>query len=284
MRRLRLRLPFRRDVCGVRPAGRARAVSYQPLLARSTTPLRRPTQGGRRIPRLAITAGGTAILLTLLAAGAWMLQARLLRVEHVSVRGTQVADAAAVSAAADVTGHALLRLDTGAAAVRITSTVPAVRAASVRRVWPHGVVIDVVERQAWGYWEAAGRRYVIESDGTVVEHARPPRDGAPTIYEIAASGSLDEGQAADPDTVRLVDRLLSDGTFGRLRVRPTRFEFRHDRGLTVVVANGPAAVFGDSHDYDFKVAAWGALLDRLEATVRPANELDLRFGRQLVVR
>lgn len=276
----RLHLPFGRQRRTAQSA-RTRALAYRPPLARSTTPLARPT---RRLPRAAVTIAGAAVLLIALTVAGWTLQARLLRVEHVTVRGTQVADAAAITSAAALTGHSLLRLDAEGATKRITTDVTAVRAASVRRAWPHGVIIDVVERQAWGYWEAAGRRYIIESDGTVVEHARPPRDGAPTIFEIAASGSLEEGQAADPDTVRLVDRLFSDGTFGRLRVQPTRFEFRHDRGLTVFVANSPAAVFGDSHDYDFKVAAWGALLDKLESTVRPANEIDLRFGRQLVVR
>ncbi len=67
-------------------------------------------------------------------------------------------------------------------------------------------------------------------------------------------------------------------------MRAESFVFRRDRGLTVVVEDGPDALFGDSHDYEFKVAAWGALLDRIEREHLDVAEIDMRFGRHLVLR
>ncbi len=54
--------------------------------------------------------------------------------------------------------------------------------------------------------------------------------------------------------------------------------------VIVRVSGGPSAVFGDGRDYEYKVAAWAAMLERVRAGSLAANEIDLRFGRELVVR
>ena len=81
-----------------------------------------------------------------------------------------------------------------------------------------------------------------------------------------------------------IAQLVEDARSRRLGVTVERFEFHHDRGLVVRVSGGPDAVFGDSHNYDFKVAAWGALLDQLAEEAHDIQEIDLRFGRHLVMR
>jgi hypothetical protein len=163
-------------------------------------------------------------------------------------------------------------------------SVPGVAGARVHRDWPRAVVVDLTEQQGWGYWQAAGVRTVIDERGRPLRIARPPADGAPTGYELGAAAPLGAGQKADADAVAVVSRLSADGTFARLRLQPERFEYARTRGLTVRVAGGPTAIFGDSRDYDYKVAAWAAILERVRAGTLRANEIDLRFGRELVVR
>jgi hypothetical protein len=219
------------------------------------------------------------------AYGAWWLwDGDALRVQNVSVEGAQVADARLIEQLADLDGRSLLTLDGGAAAQRVLEALPEVKAVSVRREWPQRAVIEVTEHQGWGYWQAGGRRVVVDETGRVLGRARPPAATAPTLLEIGATGAYEVGEMTDADTVALVARMLSDGTFDRLRVTPLRFEFRRDRGLTIVTADGPRAVFGDSQHFEFKVAAWGALLDRIEAERLDVSEIDLRFGNQLVMR
>ncbi len=75
--------------------------------------------------------------------------------------------------------------------------------------------------------------------------------------------------------------LLGDGT---AEPPPDVWLFRHDRGLTVIDADGPDVVLGDSSNYDFKAAAWGALLDEIERDELLVAEIDLRFGRNAVLR
>ena len=86
------------------------------------------------------------------------------------------------------------------------------------------------------------------------------------------------------ELVALVARLGADGMFARLGIEPTACVFRRDRGLTVVVENAPDTVFGDSTNYAFKVATWEALLDQLATDELLVTEIDLRFGRNVVMR
>lgn len=233
--------------------------------------------------RLALAA---AALLLLPAAGAGAVQlvwGDTFRVQEIRIDGLEVAEPFEVAAAADVEGASLLWLD-GAAAERRIEELAAVREAHVSRDWPRGVSIAVVEEQGWGYWQRGGVRSVIDPDGRVLSHARPPAAGAVTIFELAPPTGREGQLSPDPDTVRLVHRLLTDGSVERLRVRPVAFVFDPDRGLAVVVEDGPNALMGDSHDYEFKVAAWGALLDRIERDGLEVTELDLRFGRRMVLR
>ena len=213
-----------------------------------------------------------------------LLSGDALRVREIDVAGTGVADPYAVARAADLGGRSLLAMDADEAAARVAAALPEVKSASVRRVWPRGVAIEVVEHQGWGYWEAAGRRVVIDGEGLVLEHGRPPPPDAVTIVESDAALPPQAGDTMDADSLRAVARLTADARSQRLDIAVRRFEFRRDRGLIVRVEDGPDAVFGDSHNYDFKVAAWGALLDGLEREGREAREIDLRFGRHLVMR
>ena len=233
--------------------------------------------------RLALAMAALLLVPAAAAGSVQLVWGDTFRVREIRIDGLEVAEPLQVAAAADVEGASLLWLDEAAVERRIEE-LAAVREAEVRRDWPRGVAIAVVEEQGWGYWQRGGVRSVIDPAGRVLSHARPPAPGAVTIFELAPPPGLGGELSPDPDTVALVHRLLTDGSLQRLRVRPEAFVFDPDRGLTVVIAGGPNARLGDSHDYEFKVAAWGALLDRIERDRLEVTELDLRFGRRMVLR
>jgi cell division protein FtsQ len=239
-----------------------------------------------RVPwmRIAVVSASLALVVGLVLGSVELLRGDYLRVQTVQVEGAEVADAAAVARIADLDGHSLLTLDGAEAARRIVETFPEVKAASVHRDWPQAAVIELTEHQGWGYWQAGGRRSVIDADGLVLERGRAPADDAVTIFEIGAATALEPGMHADVDTVRTVAQLLEDARTDALGVVPTRFEFTQERGLVIRVEGGPDVVFGDSHNYAFKVAAWGALLDRIALERLEVREVDVRFGRELVLR
>jgi cell division protein FtsQ len=209
----------------------------------------------------------------------WLIYGDALRVQDVQLVGVQVADPLAVSEAARVTNRTLLTVDRGKVAEAV-ATVPGVESAVVRRDWPHTIVIEVTEAQGWGFWEVGGQRRLIDGEGNLLEQGRMPVGPPLVIYDDSAEAEA----MPDPDAVRLVRRLLDGSSFTVLRVTPTGFDFRRDRGLTIHVANGPSAIFGDSNNFDFKVATWGALLDKVESQHLAVTEIDLRFGRHVVMR
>ena len=277
-----LRLPriSRGRSVGQGPAGRRGTQRY--ALGAAPQP---PPPLRWRPPRRYVIAALTLFAIAVVTFGTVRLvDGDALRVREVHVEGAEITDPHDVARLADLGGRSMLTLDADAAARRVADGLASVKTASARRIWPQGIVVELTEHQGWGYWQAAGRRMVIDEEGLVLSQARPPAPGAPTIVELGAKRPLEAGDRVDADTVQLVHRLLTDASFDRLRVTPERFEFRSDRGLTVRIVDGPDVVFGDSHAYDYKVAAWGALLDRIEAERLDVHEIDMRFGTQLVMR
>jgi hypothetical protein len=272
-----------------RPAG-TRHVA-RPVSVRAGAPRRftvgpaEPRRPRRSIPwrRIGFGLGGIALTGALVYGVAFLLLGDTLRVRDIYVNGTEVADPREIVRTADLSGHSLLTLNGGGAAQRLAA-LPEVKSVSVHRRWPHAVTIDVVERQAWGYWQSGGRRLVIDEQGLILQKARPPAANAPTIIEIGGPSDFSGDHVSDPDTVHLVAQLTSDGTLDRLHVHPTGFVFRHDRGLTVLVDGGPDVVFGDSSNYGFKVATWASLLQELSRDPLKVREIDLRFGDRVVMR
>lgn len=253
---------------------------------RGATPVASPVE----VPawkRAAISAGliGFAILFGFFAY--WVLYGSLFRVTDVRVSELQAVDPLAVSAAAAVTGKTLFTVDRGKVEAAVAA-VPGVRSVQVRREWPNAVAIDIEEAQGWGFWEVVGQRVVVDEHGTVIERGRVPASQALVIYEDAPPANAGTGAgpnvAPNPETVQLVRRLIDEGSFSVLRVVPTGFTYNRERGLTVHLAQGPRVIFGDAHDFDFKVATWGALLDKVESQRLAVSEIDLRYGKHVVMR
>ncbi|MDA1241343.1 MAG: FtsQ-type POTRA domain-containing protein, partial [Chloroflexi bacterium] len=242
----------------------------------------------RNVPwrRIGIAFGGLAALGAMTYGGAWVLTSDALRVRQIDVVGAQVVTAPQVSALAGVGGSSMLWLDLDEIEAAV-AVLPAVKSVTVTRAWPQQVRIEVIEHQAWGYWQVAGRVLVIDADGQILRASRPAPKNALTIVEVAAPRDVREGTVGDPDTVRMVARLLSEGVFERNGVKPSGYLFHRDRGLTVMVDGAPATVFGDSSNYEFKVQALEAVLATLrtsDAGPPQVAEIDLRFGRNVVMR
>ena len=258
----------------------ARGANTRFELARAAQP-----EPKRHLPWRGLVRGVlvTSTLGALTYGGAWLYLGDTLRVQQVGMTGIEVVDPYAVAAAADLDASSMLTVDLDGALARIEE-LPGVASATVVRDWPAGVSITIEEQQGWGFWQTAGRRVMVDEQGEPLVLGRPPALDAPTIIDVAAPADLAGGFDVDADTVQLVARLIADGAFDELSVQPSGFVFRRDRGLTVVVDDAPDAVFGDSTNYAFKVSTWSALLDQLAAEELLVAEIDLRFGRNVVLR
>jgi len=228
-------------------------------------------------------AGAVAAVTLTVGGGWWLFSSDAIRVQQVRVTGVEIASVEDVTKATGLTGHSMVRLDAKRASDAVRA-LPSVKDVRITRDWLHTVKVDVTEHQAFGYWQSGGQRIVVDEEGRALQSSRPAPHTAPTIVELGADVS--KGAQADVDTVRLVARLLNDGTFGRIGKQPKTYLFRTDRGLTVIADGHPDVIFGDSSNYEFKVQSWIALADRLkqEPPKEAVQEIDLRFGRNIVLR
>ncbi|MEU1212396.1 cell division protein FtsQ/DivIB [Streptomyces sp. NPDC005791] len=119
---------------------------------RADTPARPPhisPEGRRRLAgrtRLILAAAG---LVVTAAATVWVLYgSSWLRLEQVTVTGTDVLTRSEVGAAAAApVGSPLMSVDTGAIADRLRRKLPRIDSVDVVRSWPHGVRLEVTERK-----------------------------------------------------------------------------------------------------------------------------------------
>ncbi|WP_241661525.1 cell division protein FtsQ/DivIB [Thermomonospora catenispora] len=160
--------------------------------------------GGRR-PRPGWRPVGAALLaLALSAAVAWvLLGSPLLAVRRVEVAGATLVQRDRLVAAAGVrTGLPLARLDTDEVRARV-QRLREVESATVRRVWPGTVRIEVRERVPLVAVERAGRFWQLDRFGVAVtESARRP--AALPLLNVAVP------QPGDPATeaaLRVVQEL-----------------------------------------------------------------------------
>jgi len=217
-----------------------------------------------------------------LAFGAWRLyQSPWLSITEVTIEGTRMLDSNELAGITGLDGQNILRVSTGGARQRLEA-IPLVKSVSFQRQWPHGMVVTIEERRPWGFWEVAGRQHVIDDEGYVLEGVLPD-EGAPVITQVDTAETLEPGDRVDTDVVKLAQRLVEEAP--RSLGRPViALEYRSEDGLTAVLDGDLRATFGDGRDFEYKLAALYALLERTSQEETPVESVDLRFGARLSYR
>lgn len=239
-----------------------------------------------RLPRVALAAYWRQVAAAVLGASAvglggwWLYHSPMLTVQDVNVQGNVVLSNDVVRELSGLDGESLIRPDFGAAEERLLAQ-PIVKEAHVGRDWPNGASIEIVERSAWGVWQVGNDRFVIDSEGVVLNLPAP--EGGPVIVQTDASlPAPDEGQRVEIGAVRVASRLVA--TAQQALGRPVvALEFSQARGLTAVLDGDLRVAFGDAQGYDFKLAALFAVLQRAAEDGRSVKSVDLRFGDRVAV-
>ena len=210
--------------------------------------------------------------------GWWLYQSPLPYIQEVTVAGTRVLDAEELAALTGLRGDSVLLPDTDGARQRLEG-LPMVESVTIERAWPRGMRVIVQERRPWGFWEAGGRRHVIDADGFVLERVLPD-EGAPVIRRSDAATDLEAGGRVDQDAVTLT-RALAEMAPQRLGLGLVAVEYADRDGLTAVFEGDLRVTFGEGRDLDYKMAALGALLERTRQQGVEVRTVDLRFGERI---
>jgi cell division protein FtsQ len=107
--------------------------------------------------------------------------------------------------------------------------VPLVKSASVRKLYPHELVVTLTERQPYGLWQLNGELFVIAADGTVIDLMQDERlADLPLVVGDQANGRA-------KDYVALLD--AAGPLRGRIRagtlVSGRRWTLKIDNGMDV---------------------------------------------------
>jgi cell division protein FtsQ len=237
---------------------------------------RRQVRHERRRSRLRRTLTVTTLVVLLLIA--WAIErSPLVALEEVAVTGTRRLEAATVRRAADLApGTSTLRLDLDGARRRVES-LPLVASATVRRVDPLTVAVDVVEREPVATLRGRTGAVLIDADGIVVQRGSEP--GLAVIDALSArlpapGGSIETVPAAANALAALA------GLPGPLRTEIDTYVAIAEDELELRLASGVRVRVGRADRLDEKARAIGGLLE--ERGDRDIPVIDVRTPTQPV--
>ncbi|WP_171171728.1 FtsQ-type POTRA domain-containing protein [Streptomyces sp. I05A-00742] len=230
---------------------------------------------GRLLPRLSRRTRLVVrvVAAVLLGAGiGWVLYgSSWLRATHVEVDGVEVLTADEVREAADAPlGEPLISVDTDAIGERLRKRLPRIESVDVERDWPHGVSVEVTERQPRAILEKGGK--FIEIDGMGVRFAtvdRPPRKVPRLVMEAPADapGTRRFGRARlEREGVRVSASLPPDVRRDTLVIRVRSYD-----AITVELTGGRTVVWGSGERGEAKARSLTALMK----AARGANHFDV---------
>ncbi|MFI1813249.1 cell division protein FtsQ/DivIB [Streptomyces sp. NPDC020422] len=238
------------------------ATEQKSASGRSKGSARPPSRPGTRRSRVP----GPRVLLTALAAvalaagGLWALYGSTwLRVERVSISGTEVLTRDEVARVAAVpVGAPMVSVDTDAIEARLRERLPRIGTVDVVRSWPHGIGLKVTERKPVLLWEKGGKFIEVDSGGARFATVAKAPGGIPRLVLSAASS---------PSLRRFdEDRLLAEavGVTGELPekiaqdarvVRITSYD-----SITLELGGGRTVFWGSGEDGPVKARVLTALM------------------------
>ncbi len=164
----------------------------------------------------------------------------------------------------------LFRFDTKSAAARVAES-PWVKSAKVRRVFPDGVSVELVENVPAAV-ALVGELYLIDADGVPFKQATM-KEAAALDLLVLTGVTRDELRASNKSTERQLARaIVVAATWASASERPEIVEVNIDpvRGFTLIPKRGaPAIRLG--HGDDTEIAKRTALYDRVWRSLSTAE-------------
>jgi cell division protein FtsQ len=233
---------------------------------------RRPAHPRRRLLVL------LAVALLVTGAGAWvLLGSPLLAVRTVQVDGEGALSEVQVVDAAGITeGTPLLRVDTAAAAARV-SQLPQVASVEVTRGWPGTVVVTVAERVPVAVVVQGGSRQLVDATGVVFD----------TITGAAPAGvvPLDVGDPGPEDAATTAALGALTALPRDVRAQVTGVTARTADDVTLTLTDGRSVLWGSADRTERKAEVLGALLEQIDSgALDPAGTLDVSTPDSVVLR
>jgi cell division protein FtsQ len=175
----------------------------------------------------------------LFGAWLWLRDSSLVAVQQVTINGVSGADAGAIRSALGSAARNMTTLDVQMNQLRTAvAPFPEVKRLRVRTVFPHRMVIDVIEQRPVAVVQVGNRQVPVAADGTLLRSVIVSST-LPTIpLSVAPVGSrLAEGRAGDAVA------LLAAAPY-QLLPKISQATTVAGHGLVAQLRNGPSVYFG----------------------------------------
>lgn len=214
------------------------------------------------------------VLLAFVAGGVWFCQSPVFAIADVEVEGLSHRTQDEVLGKVSLEGANLLTVPVAQVQTALTED-PWVRHVDVVRKLPNRLTLLVEERVPEAIWEGRTGRFLVSSDGILLDVA-PPNSSLPVVKDVDG-GVLWVGDKVSGDTAELATKLVH-ALPAAINQKAKSFEYLSYGGLVVETDKGKRARFGDGSDFDYKLAIWKALLQKGDTDKLKVGHVDLRFG------
>lgn len=255
------------------------------------------TKPGRRRSRWrslgrAVAVSGAVIAaagLTVYLATEAVVQARVLQIEHIVVRGNVRMPSGEVLAALDgMRGEHILLTDLDAWRSQLLAS-PWISEASLRRTLPSTIEVTVSERSPMAIARLSHTLYLIDEGGMVIDVYGPQyADLDLPIVDGLSSSPRAEGETAlatDEERAGLAARVI-----GALAARPdlarrvSQIDVSDRHNVAVILAGDPAVISVGTDRFLPRLLQYVELSATLRARVPDIDHVDLRFDDRIYVR
>lgn len=192
-------------------------------------------------------------------------------IEHVHISGHRETDEGEVLRALDLgPASSLLTLDPYAARARL-SRIPWVESATVQKLFPDSLKVEIVEHEPFALWQIGGMVSIIDSQGGSIASLKSGRHaGLPLVAGYGANRAAPELMGMLEPFPRIAVRLRA-----AVRVAERRWNLRLDNGIELrLPQDHPAAALAE--------------IDRLDTEhqllSRDITVVDMRLDDRIVVR
>jgi cell division protein FtsQ len=232
-----------------------------------------------------------ATILGLAVYGGWraaslLLSAQSLQVSRVLVRGNERLSTGEIHALVDgLEGQNTLTVDLDRWQQRLLAS-PWVEDATVRRLLPSRIHIQIRERRPMGIGRIGTALYLVDSRGIVIDEYGPNyADLDLLLVDGLAARPGDDPGAVDEDRARLAARLIT-----ALQARPdmaqkvAQIDVSDAHDAVVLLENDPAMLRLGESDFVERLQNYFDLAPALRERVANIDYVDLRFDQRLYVR
>ena len=237
-------------------------------------------------------APGIALLVVIVAAlfvfvrgRAFVAQAGMLQVEHITVHGNERLSKGEVLGMLDgLRGQSLFGTDLDVWRRKLMAS-PWVRDAALRRSLPSTVDVAVSERAPVGVSRVGDAMYLVDERGILIDQYGPPYSDVdlPIIDGLATTSS--DGTAADAARAELAARIIAS-----LRAKPdvakkvSQIDVSDLHNASVILSGDPAVIYVGDDQFAQRLQQYIELAPTLRERVPGIDYVDLRFDDRIYVR